>query len=431
MKKKGFSYNFLKGFVFISVGEMALEIVLFLGLVILIGYAANIFSQKTKIPESLIMIFLGLLIGPIFKFVDPAGLKGIAGTFATIAIVIILINSGLDFDLSLIMKKMLHAALFTVIANIMTTAGIGLVLHFFFGWNILYALLLGIVSSGTTTVMVQSLLESVKVNKDVKHLLVLESILNDTTLIIISVSIIELIKQNSISIVGSAISTLKSFTVQLVIAIIFSLVFFIVWLEICKITPAEKKKDYVFVLGLLFMQYGIVEFFGGSGIISVLAFSLLLGNIHSVMKRLGLKDRYYTRAHIHSLKSIKIIQLDFSFFIKTFFFIFLGIITDIGVVSAGLIAITFAVMIIIIATRFICAKLIALLDRSYHKGVFLISTMMPRGFVATLLAFLPYREGIIIPAFPEIIMFSIILTTIVSIISVMIFNLKEKPSNSG
>jgi cell volume regulation protein A len=129
--------------------------------------------------------------------------------------------------------------------------------------------------------------------------------------------------------------------------------------------------------------------------------------------------------HIRSLKSIKIIQLDLSFFIKTFFFIFLGIITDIKAISLKVVLITLCLITIILVTRYIATKVMTRIDKKYKKDAFIISTMMPRGFVATLLAFLPFNEGIIIPQFPEIILFSIFFTSIVSIVGVMVFNIRN------
>ena len=51
--------------------------------------------------------------------------------------------------------------------------------------------------------------------------------------------------------------------------------------------------------------------------------------------------------------------------------------------------------------------------------------MVPRGFVATLLAFLPYNEGIIIPSFAEIVLLLIFATSLVSIFGTIIFKTKD------
>ena len=390
------------------------------------GYIANIFSEKTKIPESLFMIIIGLLIGPIFGLINPADFRGAAGIFATLAIVIILIDSGLEFDISALFKKMFDAALFTILVNVLITLSVGFFVHYVFGWNLLHGFLLGIVSSGTTTVMVQVLLDGLNINRETKHLLVLESILNDTTLILIAVSLISIIKQGSVSILDSLFIMIQSLLVEFSIGLLFAIIFFSIWFKTVKQIPPHKKRNYVFILGMIFVLYGITEFFGGSGVMAALFFSLLLGNIHLIMKTLNLKEKYYRKEHIQSLRSIKLIQLDFSFFIRTFFFVFLGMITDLSLVTLPLLYLMVAILVIMITTRYISVRLISFIEHKYRKHAFLISTMVPRGFVATLLAFLPYNEGIIIPAFAEIVLLLIFATSLVSIFGTIIFRTKDE-----
>jgi len=376
------------------------------------------------------MIIIGLLIGPVFGFVDPAAYQGVAGTFATIAIVIILIDSGLDFDVGLLFKKMLDASLFTILVNVFITLFVGLFVHFLYGWELLHGFLLGIVSSGTTTVMVQVLLEGLNVNKETKQLLVLESILNDTTLIIIAVSLMNLIKHGSFSIVEAAHQMLKLVAVEFSIGLVLAIAFFIVWFKAVKVIPPRKTKNYVFLLGLIFILYGVAELLGGSGVVGVLFFSLLVGNVHSIMKHLNLKEKYYRKEHIQSLKTIGMVQLDLSFFIRTFFFVFLGMITQLNQVTITLLLMAVAIIGIMIVTRFLSIGLISFIEKKYKEHTFLIATMVPRGFVATLLAFLPYNEGIIIPNFPEIVLLLIFSTSIVSILSNIAFRSFSKKDKS-
>ncbi|MBD3204572.1 hypothetical protein GF327_09855 [Candidatus Woesearchaeota archaeon] len=406
---------------------MALDIILFAGLIIMIGYVANIFSEKTKIPESLFMIMIGVLIGPVLQLTNPADLRSIAGTFATISIIIILIDSGLDFDIRLLFRKMLDASLFTILVNVLITLFVGLFVHFVYGWNILHGFLLGIVSSGTTTVMIQSLIEGLDINRETKYLLVLESILNDTTLIMIAVSLIGLIKTHGTNtLFDSIMNSFQDFLGQFFIGIFFGMIFFIAWLHTVKAIPGKKKKDYVFLISILFIQYGVVDFLGGSGIVSVLFFSLFLGNQKRIMKAFNLEEKFHTRGHLKSLRSIKLIQQDFSFFIKSFFFVFLGMIIDLNSITLQVVLMSFVIILIMILTRFLAVKIIALIEKKYIKDAFLISTMVPRGFVATLLAFLPYNEGIEIPLFPEVVTLLIFSTSIVSIFGAIIFRKKTE-----
>ena len=208
----------------------------------MVGYIANLFSEQTRIPESLFLIIIGLLIGPVFGFIDPIGLRDVAGIFATLAIVIILIDSGLEFDITMLFKKMFDASIFTIIVNVLITLLVGLFVHYVYGWNLLHGFLLGIVSSGTTTVMVQALLEGLNIGKETKQLLVLESILNDATLIIIAVALVNMIKQSNVSIMDSIKTMVTSVVVEFAIGLLFAAIFFVIWFKAVKKYLRIKKR---------------------------------------------------------------------------------------------------------------------------------------------------------------------------------------------
>ena len=69
------------------------------GMIIILGFLANYLFRKTKIPDILILLLLGLLLGPTFHVVDPTSLISIAPLFANLALVILLFNGGLNLVL--------------------------------------------------------------------------------------------------------------------------------------------------------------------------------------------------------------------------------------------------------------------------------------------------------------------------------------------
>jgi NhaP-type Na+/H+ and K+/H+ antiporter len=91
---------------------------------------------------------------------------------------------------------------------------------------------------------------------------------------------------------------IKTVLTEFSIGILFALVFFTIWFKAVKQIPLHKKRNYVFILALIFIQYGVAEIFGGSGVVAALFFSLLLGNVHPIMKALNLKEKLYRKEHI-------------------------------------------------------------------------------------------------------------------------------------
>ena len=71
---------------------------LFLGLIILVGFLGRILFRFTKIPESLFMIVIGLCVGPIFNFVDQSLFEGYTALVATITLVLVLLDSGISLN---------------------------------------------------------------------------------------------------------------------------------------------------------------------------------------------------------------------------------------------------------------------------------------------------------------------------------------------
>jgi cell volume regulation protein A len=99
-----------------------------IGLIILLGFMGSLFFERTKIPDILILIFIGLLIGPIlteytnFGLLDDPEMKDtitfFAPHFAALALVIILFDGGLNLHLEKTMRKMGIALLHTCMAFI-------------------------------------------------------------------------------------------------------------------------------------------------------------------------------------------------------------------------------------------------------------------------------------------------------------------------
>ncbi len=63
---------------------MLLEGFLVLGIVVLISVIGNRLYEKTGVPESLFMIILGMVAGPLTMLVPPSSLSGIVNYLFTL-----------------------------------------------------------------------------------------------------------------------------------------------------------------------------------------------------------------------------------------------------------------------------------------------------------------------------------------------------------
>jgi cell volume regulation protein A len=77
-----------------------------LGILLVIGFLADFLFKKTNFPDILILLALGFLIGPVLKWVDPAQLAPYSQLIASLALVVIIFNAGIEFEFA----KVLHSA---------------------------------------------------------------------------------------------------------------------------------------------------------------------------------------------------------------------------------------------------------------------------------------------------------------------------------
>jgi len=201
------------------------------------------------------------------------------------------------------------------------------------------------------------------------------------------------------------------------------------WIHILlKIEP--HKRNYISTLGALFLLYGAVEFLGGEGIIAAFVFSMLLGNYPMLHKKFLVEGHIIYDPTVNILKPIKVVQEDISFLVKVFFFVLIGAIFDFGRLTPHLLLLFTAIISTILISRYVSVRFMCRLDRKLRPYSFTLTTMIPRGFVATVLAFLPFKDGIIIPYVTDLVFLLVIVSNVVAITS-NVYYLKYLAPNSS
>ena len=131
---------------------MAIEIgdfFLIMGMIILTGFIGRLVRQRHKLPESLLLILFGLFLGPITGLAPGDVLLEFVPIISVAAMVAILVESGIEFDISRLTSTLSLSLLFTLVIAALTTLIVTGFLMFFFGWDPAFAALLGLISSGT------------------------------------------------------------------------------------------------------------------------------------------------------------------------------------------------------------------------------------------------------------------------------------------
>jgi cell volume regulation protein A len=350
-------------------------------LIILIGFAANFFFQKTGLPDILILIFLGALFGPVLGVFNPDAVKSFAPFLAALALAYILFDGGMGLNIKRVLFNSPKAVLLAVLGFVFSVLGVCAFAMLVLNVPFLYGLLLGSIFGGSSSVVVISLASKIKLSDKGCTILILESAITDILCIVVSLSILDVIVtgQANIASIGSGIAG------KLIIGLIVGFVTGFAWLLALR-RVASLPFSYILTLGVVLLGYAASEIIGGSGALSALVFGLILGNERELFKVFRQIRPVEEKLTLVVSKGLKRFHGEIAFLIRTFFFVFLGIIFSLSssiIVLAGVV-----LCFILLATRF-GAVWLTTLKSSLEKERPIMTFVLARGLAAAVLATLP------------------------------------------
>jgi cell volume regulation protein A len=395
--------------------DVAVLAFLVAAIIIILGYLGEEFFKKTSIPDPLLLLLLGVLMGPIFQFFAQEELLAITPYFSALALIIILFDGGLNMNIAEAVKNSPRALIMASlgwILNVLITAGL---CKFLLGWRLLNGLLLGSIVGGGSSLIVIALTRKIGVNEEVETLLSLESILTDVLCTVGAFAVINIILSGELSL-GNA---LGSVGIAFGVGILVGLGFGVLWLFSLEKLKG-KPNSYMLTLAVVFLTYVVATLLGGSGAISALFLGLIIGNNRSIAKLLR------SRATVSIDDNVRDFHCQISFLIRSFFFVFTGLLFTFSSIYTALfgILLTFAFL----GIRFLIIR-IATLKSNLHSVKTLMTIMFPRGLAAAVLASLPLTMGVPNSEFfPEISFIVILSSILVTTIGVVSLKKRVKPS---
>ncbi|HDP74744.1 MAG TPA: sodium:proton exchanger [Bacteroidales bacterium] len=383
--------------------------ILFLGAIIFLAHwFSGIFDRK-GIPDVLLLMLVGVLLGPILRLVKPDDF-GIAGPmFTSLTLVIILFESGIGLNITELRKSLGRALSLTAINFIVTTVAVSILSYSLFNLSILESLTLGATLGGTSSAVVIPMVRQISMQELSRTYLILESALSDVLCIVFALALIEGIMGSDVQpglIVGKIISSF-------VLASIVGFVAAVIWAIV--LNRIRSIKNSIFTTpAFVFIVYGIAELLGYSGAISSLVFGITLVNIEQF--RTPFFDKYLPSEPVSLTETERVFFSEIVFLLKTFFFVYVGIsihFDNFIIMGLGLLFSIILYMLRIPVIKFSARSNIQVADK------ITMSVMIPKGLAAAVLAGIPLQKGIPGGQIIQDLTYSIILITIV-ITSVLI-----------
>ena len=382
---------------------------LVVGAIIAIGFAATYVFERTRIPDILILIVLGLLLGPValtylgIQFVPPGALEVATPYFTAMALMFILFDGGINLRLGPVVRKLGLVALHTGLTFTLTLFGVAAVTILVLGYPLYVGLLLGAILGGTSSAVVIGIVRVLRVSEETKIVLILESVLTDVLCVVTVLAVIEFLRGGE---GASPLIVVTGLGRAFLVSLAFGVLLGMGWLVLLRRLQG-KPFAYMLTIAALFGLYAFTELMGGSGAMAAFVFGLVLGNHAIIGRRLRLKTHFVVDDAIRRFHG------ELSFVIRTFFFVFLGIVFTLNVSGGWFVSTqlpvlsmwngTFLLFIVgvvlifltIVAVRVLAARVVVALRPKPLPERKVLWSLMGRGLAAAVLASLAFS----IPAF--------------------------------
>jgi NhaP-type Na+/H+ or K+/H+ antiporter len=377
-------------------------VLLAIGTLVFLAHLFSALFQRTKVPEVVYLILLGVLLGPILHVVDPSAFGSLGSVFITVTLVVILFHGGLELGFETLKRSLRPSLVLTITVYAISFGLLVLICLFVASTSFQTAVFVSAVLAGPAPALVIPLVRQLPLSDSTRTTLILESAVGEALCIVISLAALDVLKRSELH-VGKVVGTLIS---SFILAAITGGIGGYIWSIL--LNRIRQLQNALFTTpAFVFIIFGIVELLGYSGPVAVLAFGITMGNAH--LLDLPLLKRYAQLSPSnHDENEIRFFS-EIVFLLKIFFFIYLGI-------SVTLTNIPLLLEAILITLALFLARLLTTLgsDRAMKNPLDLRSTMflIPRGTAAAVLGSLPLQLGLEEGALIQNLIYSVVLTSI-------------------
>ncbi len=385
--------------------NIALTIVA-VGLLVFMAHVFAEFFSRKKVPDVLLLIIIGLIIGPLLHIVNIEQFGLVGPVFTTITLVTILFEGGTELNLEALRKSIKGTTLLTNLNFFATVIIVGLLGWLAFDLPVINAFMLGAIVGGTSSAVVIPLVRQLNMGNNSRTILILESAFSDVLCIVFALALVEAIELDEINI-GLMIGQIFA---SFILATLVGLIGAIFWSTV--LHKVRNIKNSIFTTpAFVFILFGISELLGYSGAISALAFGIGLANSSQLVTLFS--SKFINRKAESLNETEKILFGEIVFLLKTFFFVYIGVSVRLDDWYPLLLGLGITIILYIIRIPVVRASMPSSKDNVFEKkDLYFMSAIVPKGLAAAVLATIPFQRGIEGGEFIMNLTFSIVLFSI-------------------
>ncbi len=392
------------------------KVLLLFSLIILIGAFAEWLFKKTGISDSIILIFIGFLLGNNgFKIVNLKSIEQIIPVFTIFTLYFIIFDGSLNIKIKLIYKNLATALKLSLFNYLLSSILITFILLFLKN-DLTTSAMIGFTLGGISGTYVIPLIKQIDISKNLYTILTFESSITDVFSIVFAIAIMEIKILKSFNIQNTLGSLASLFSVAGAIGIIMGTLW--IYLEGRVI---ERDKNYLIMISYITITYLISEYLHGNGAIAVLFLGITIANSDIL---LNIASKFFNLKEGNKEKIVSKREKEFyaeiSFFLKTFFFVYIGLLIKTNNLSALILGIFISISLMFMrnATDFLIRDI-----NDENKNI--LNMIFARGIAPAAIMKLFQEKGILISSLLVNTVYIVIVFTML-LTSIRVFFIKKK-----
>jgi cell volume regulation protein A len=397
-----------------------------LGGLLVLAFAAHRLSRWTRVPDVLVLLATGILLGPVLHWFDAARFGEVTRVFGTLALILILFSAGLELDLRRALKQFASGLVLATLSYALSFAGITYFCVYALGMQKLPSMLAAATLACMSGSIVLPVLEQLDLRHDFKTTLVIETSFGDGLGALAVGVLVDLASGGGGAMNGLLASILKRaglapgsgdsiasgvaalFVFKFLLALVIAVGAGFLWVRLLP-AVSDKKFWQALTFAAVLLLYSGTHALGGSELFAVMAFGATLANLpnpRNSQVEFGFEILAPDASQeLHSFHS------ELAFLVRSFFFVLLGAMIEFGglrkvfVASLGVLGVC------------ICARAISVeCSRAVWRGTsrrereFAI-LLIPRGLITAVLALEVIRAMPVELVFLTSLVFAVILMT--------------------
>jgi len=260
-----------------NVTALAENLMRILAIIILLGIVLTKLSKKIHIPDVVLYIAAGIIIGPsVLKLIDFREYAVVNQVILSFGAAYILFDGGREIGIKVLNEVKLTVGLLATVGVLISTAVTGLFAGKVLGIDLMYAMLLGAVIASTDPSVLVPLFKKMNISPRLKQTIISESAFNDAAGAIVTFTILAVAAGGRFSIGESLLQLVISAGGGVIVGAVFGYIMHVLISEgrygLLKGHTAEM------VVATVLGAYVFCEYIGVSGFMATFIIGMMCGN---------------------------------------------------------------------------------------------------------------------------------------------------------